>query len=416
MVKKQLWKICYNKFIKYLFIIEMEIKKKHLLTFLFSGLIIYTIIAFLLYSYNPFKLEEKYDLPMNILLIIFGFVILSLFIFFQLKLNEFNDYKKLFKIIFSFILIFLLLLATIYLIIFLVQNPTMNVVFTVFTRLLEILIILFTLSFLYRLFSSSLLEIEKKYPNLGLFIYIVLYLPCLIGDFIDLFREQYKITSKTTWIIFFIQLLLIGLYILIPIFKNLYNKQFIPFVKNNFPSLYKNFFHSNYTILQDEPIYTNHEKVLGTFQNLKGIENNDFNYNYGLYFDLWINPQPPNTNPAYSKDSNLMNYANKLIISYYNNNLQFKALNSNGNYDVVYKTKNFLYQSWNNIALNYYSGNVDIFINNELVSTLSGVIPYMRVDNVISGKNNGIYGGIKNIIYSDKPFTLRNIRQLSFTL
>jgi hypothetical protein len=416
MVKKQLWKICYNKFIKYLFIIEMEIKKKHLLTFLFSGLIIYTIIAFLLYSYNPFKLEENYDVPMNILLIIFGFVILSLFIFFQLKLNEFNDYKKLFKIIFSFILIFLLLLATIYLIIFLVQNPTMNVVFTVFTRLLEILIILFTLSFLYRLFSSSLLEIEKKYPNLGLFIYIVLYLPCLIGDFIDLLREQYKITSKTTWIIFFIQLLLIGLYILIPIFKNLYNKQFIPFVKNNFPSLYKNFFHSNYTILQDEPIYTNHEKILGTFQNLKGIENNDFNYNYGLYFDLWINPQPPNTNPAYSKDSNLMNYANKLIISYYNNNLQFKALNSNGNYDVVYKTKNFLYQSWNNIALNYYSGNVDIFINNELVSTLSGVIPYMRVDNVISGKNNGIYGGIKNIIYSDKPFTLRNIRQLSFTL
>ena len=258
MVKKQQWKICYNKFIKYLFIIEMEIKKKHLLTFLFSGLIIYTIIAFLLYSYNPFKLEEKYDLPMNILLIIFGFIILSLFIFFQLKLNEFNDYKKLFKITFSFILIFLLLLVTIYLIIFLVQNPTMNVVFSVFTRLLEILIILFTLSFLYRLFSSSLLEIEKKYPNLGLFINIVLYLPCLLGDFIDLLREQYKITSKTTWIIFFIQILLIGLYILIPIFKNLYNKQFIPFVKNNFPSLHEKFFHSNYTILQDEPIYTNH--------------------------------------------------------------------------------------------------------------------------------------------------------------
>lgn len=394
----------------------MEIKKKHLLTFLFTGLIIYTITAFFLYSYNPFKLEEKYDLPMNIILIIFGFIILSLFIFFQLKLNEFNDYKKLFKITFSFILILLLLLGTIYLIIVLVQNPTMNVFFSIFTRILEILIVLFTLSFLYKLFSSSLPGIEKAYPNLGLFINIVLYLPCLLGDFIDLLREQYKITSKTTWIIFFIQLILIGLYILIPIFKNLYNKQFIPFVKENFPSLYNKFFHSNYTILQEDPIYTNHEKVLGTFQNLKGIQDKNFNYNYGLYFDLWINPQPPSTNPAYSKDSNLMNYANKLIISHYNNNLMFKALNSNGDYDLVYKTKNFLYQSWNNIAINYYSGNVDIFINNELVATLPGIIPYMRVDNVISGKNNGIYGGIKNIIYSDKPFTLRNIRQLSFTL
>lgn len=394
----------------------MEIKKKHLSTFLFSGLIIYTIIAFLVYSYNPFKLEENYDLPMNIILILFGFIILSLFIFFQLKLNEFNDYKKLFKIIFLFILILLLLLGTIYLIIVLVQNPTMNVFFSIFTRLLEILIILFTLSFLYRLFSSSLSGIEKKYPNLGLFINIILYLPCLLGDFIDLLREQYKITSKTTWIIFFIQIILIGLYILIPIFKKLYNKQFIPFVKNNFPSLYNNYFHSNYTILQEEPIYTNHEKLLGTFQNLKGIKSKNFNYNYGLYFDLWINPQPPNTNPAYSKDTNLMNYANKLVISYNNNNLQFKALNSNGDYDVVYKTKKILYQSWNNIAINYYSGNVDIFINNELVATLPGIIPYMMVDNVISGKNNGIYGGIKNIIYSDKPFTLRNIRQLSFTL
>ena len=65
----------------------------------------------------------------------------------------------------------------------------------------------------------------------------------------------------------------------------------------------------------------------------------------------------------------------------------------------------------------YIKENINrLVINNELVATLPGIIPYMMVDNVISGKNNGIYGGIKNIIYSDKPFTLRNIRQLSFTL
>ena len=72
MVKKPLWKICYNKYIKYLFIIEMEIKKKHLLTFLFIGLFIYSILAFFLYSYNPLKIEKNYDLTMNIILIVFG--------------------------------------------------------------------------------------------------------------------------------------------------------------------------------------------------------------------------------------------------------------------------------------------------------------------------------------------------------
>ena len=406
--------------IKYLFIIVMEIiKKKHLLTFLFSGLITYTIIAFFLYSYNPFKFEEKYDIIMNIVLIIFGFIILSLFIFFQLKLNEFNkfnEYNKLFKILYFFISILLLILGIILIIIILIKNPTINTVFTLFTRVLEIFIFLFTLTFLYKLFSSSLSRIEKSYPNLVLIINIILYLPCLLGDLIDLFKEQYKITSKTTWIIFFIELILIGIYLLIPLFKNLYNKQFIPFIKKNFPSLYNKHFHSNYTFLQQDPIYTNHEKVLGTFQNLKGIQDKNYNYNYGLYFDLWINPQPPSTNSAYSKDSNLLNYANKLIISYYNNNLLFKALNNNGDYETVFKTKKIRYQRWNNIAINYYASNVDIFINNRLVATLPGIIPYMRVDNVISGKNNGIYGGIKNIIYSDKPLTLRNIRQLSFSL
>ena len=394
----------------------MEIKKTHLLSFLFVGLLIYTILAFFLYSYNPLQLSDKYDLPMNIFLIMFGFVLLSLFIFFQIKLNEFQNYKQLFKITMGFILIITILFAAIYLTIFLIQNPSMNVIFSIITRIIEIFIVLLTITFIYKLLGSSLSFIEKKYPNLGLLLNIVLYLPCLLGDFIDLMREQYKITSKTTWIILFIQFILIGMYILIPIIKNFYNKQFTPYIKKTFPSFYKNFFHSSYTILQENPIYTNNEKVLGTFQNLQGVKEPNYNYNYGLYFDLWINPQPPNTNPAYSKDSNLLNYANKLIISYYNNNLLFKALNSNGEYETVFKTDKILYQRWNNIAINYLAGNVDIFINNQLVATLPGIIPYMRVDNVVSGTNNGIYGGIKNIIYSDKPFTLSNIRSLSFSL
>ena len=417
MEKKQLWKICYNKYIKYLFIIGMDIvKKKYLMTFMFFGLIIYSLIAWIIYLKNPFKLDKKYDLPMNIGLIIFGFVILSSFIFLELDLKEFHNYKKLFKIILYFLLIFLLIAATIYFTILIVENPNMNTIVSIFTRILQISIILFSLTLLYRYLSSSLPIFEKKYPNLGLLINIILYLPCLIGDTIDLWREQYKITSKTTLIIFYLELFLIGLYILIPIFKKLYNKHFVPFIKNNLPYIYNKFFHSNYTILQEDPIYTNEEKTLGTFPNFKDSKKKEYNYNYGLYFDLWINPQPANTNIDYSRETPLMNYANKLVIYYYNNELIFKALKNNDEYETVFKTKNFLYQSWNNIAINYYSGSVDIFINNELVGTLNGIIPYMKVDNIIAGSINGIYGGIKNIIYSDKPLSLSNIRYLSFSL
>ena len=81
---------------------------------------------------------------MNIGFIIFGFIILSSFIFLELDLKEFHNYKKLFKIILYFLLIFLLLAATIYLTIFIVENPNMNTIISIFTMILQIFIILFS--------------------------------------------------------------------------------------------------------------------------------------------------------------------------------------------------------------------------------------------------------------------------------
>lgn len=394
----------------------MEVKNKNLLSFLFVSLLIYTIIAFFIYSYNPFKFSEKFDMPMNIILILLGFIFLTVFIFFQLKLSDFKDYKKFFKILGSFIIILLALIFMIYFIIIIIQNPTMNNIFSIITRIIEISIFILTLTFIFKLLESSLTKIDQQYPNIGLLINLILYIPCLVGDFIDFFKQQYNITTKTTWIIFFTQLILVGLYILIPIIKNVYNKQFLPLIKNNFPKLYHNYFESQYTYLQIDPIYTNNEKILGTFQNLNLSDSKNFNYNYGIYFDLWINPQPPSTNPSYSRETNILNYGNKLIISYKDNKLLFKALNNKGNYETVFVEKQFIYQRWNNIAVNYFGGTVDVFINNELVGTLSNIVPYMKVDKVISGKNNGIYGGVKNILYSDKPLSLSNINNLSFSL
>ena len=69
---------------------------------------------------------------------------------------------------------------------------------------------------------------------------------------------------------------------------------------------------------------------------------------------------------------------------------------------VVYESSDFLLQKWNHIFINYDGGTLDVFINNDLVSSSPSVIPYMRNDLIYSGIDNGIHGGISNVVYFDE--------------
>ena len=45
---------------------------------------------------------------------------------------------------------------------------------------------------------------------------------------------------------------------------------------------------------------------------------------------------------------------------------------------------------------------MDIFIDNNLVVSKTGIAPYMTLDNITAGSKNGINGGIKNVLYFNK--------------
>jgi hypothetical protein len=70
----------------------------------------------------------------------------------------------------------------------------------------------------------------------------------------------------------------------------------------------------------------------------------------------------------------------------------------NGN-RIIYTNNNFLLQKWNNIIINYNGGTMDIFLNGTLVKSSIEVLPYHTYDNLVIGENNGIKGGICNIVY-----------------
>jgi hypothetical protein len=83
---------------------------------------------------------------------------------------------------------------------------------------------------------------------------------------------------------------------------------------------------------------------------------------------------------------------------------------------IIYVDKNVLLQKWNNIIINYNGGTFDVFINGDLVKSSIEVVPYYTYDNLTIGENNGIKGGICNVIYFRKPLNANNIYYIYHTV
>lgn len=175
--------------------------------------------------------------------------------------------------------------------------------------------------------------------------------------------------------------------------------------------------------LINQPINTNVETALASYEQLNGSI--DPHYKYAISFWVYIDSAPPNTNSNYSKYTSLLNYGNKPNIMYnaeknslkiIMQQLDYKEKGSNKLIDfdengnrIIYIDNNYLLQKWNNIIINYNGGTLDIFVNKKLVKSALGVVPYMTNDSLTVGENDGINGGICNLVYFNNPLTINQI-------
>ncbi len=367
--------------------------------YLFLELIVLISLFLILYKWQPFGLVDRYPALINLFwLIVIFLMTVSYFFVRQKALEKFdNSLNDLFikgcatlAGIFTIVALVILFVWGIY------QFPDF---YTFVLAVLNILIFAGFLGAIYLLF--------KKYgpaapdnPYIKFFKNVVLYIPCVIIDVIEYFKYQYKITTRTVWILLGLEILLISLRFIIPY---LFKKVIKLTTKNG-------------TKLLNEPIYLNNKKALGSFTDESEEQDDDdekskINYHYCVSAWFYINPQPPNTSKAYTKYTNILNYGNKPRIQFNSleNTLRIQTELNNNKFITIYTKKNIDYQKWQNIVINYAGGTMDVFMNGELVASKPKIIPYMSHENVTTGADNGIHGGICNVVYYDKLLSKSDI-------
>jgi hypothetical protein len=186
--------------------------------------------------------------------------------------------------------------------------------------------------------------------------------------------------------------------------------------------------------LLSEPITTENETILATYDKLNVTSltssNVDFNYNYGISFWFYINALSPNTKVSYSKFASLLSYGNKPNILYnatknelivtiqQSQDSKNTKLNDVLSYDsdgnlLVYTNPDIMLQKWNNMVINYTYGTLDIFLNGDLVKSAHVDIPYMTLDDLVIGEPNGINAKINNVEYFKDALTASEISKVS---
>jgi len=380
------------------------------------ALVVNIAIISSIYYYNPYEVSDKY--PLHTFLIVLLILLLTVITFFFVRVNKeinnaptpsfimykklplFNQYKEYLKEN-GYLLLYLVLtiISVYFLSVFLRNNDlTVDTFQSIFIQLVNVLMIVGAFSILYTIIKEGVSEPDKNETRvyvlvLSLLKNIIFYVPCLFLDIIEFVKTEYHITTKTVWIVLLIEIILIFLYVVLPpLFNKLTTHDGIP--------------------LLTECIYLNRKRSLGTFETLHKIkdnavakpdeiENSKFKYTYAISGWFYINPQPPNTSPAYTKYATILDYGKKPLIQFNSlkNTLRVQCETSNGNLKTLYETKNTKFQKWNNIVVNYDGGTMDVFINGLLVSSTPELAPYMTYENVIVGQENGIQGGICNVIY-----------------
>jgi drug/metabolite transporter superfamily protein YnfA len=307
--------------------------------------------------------------------------------------------------LFSGIFIMLVLIACSY--VYTNLTPQNIVLGTYVLTIILGIIILLTLSILFTIINTHL----RSYTGWGgIFIRLLFYLPCLLIDFVEYMKQQFKLTTNTTYILFITELILIIFYLYFPKLatKVLSGTNGTPILSDSRFLTHEYSLNINNMMIKDKKSNKPHQETTKT----------TYREDFAISMWTYINPQPDNYS-AYHNESNIFTFAdNTPRITYYN---KPDDINSRNKLVFYYKEDQYTItnepQKWTNIVLNYSSNNLDIFINGELKRTFTITEPnnYDTLNEIVIGSKNGLDGAICNIAFFNKTlskFEINNIYKL----
>ena len=384
--------------------------------FFLAIFLFYTWFVFYIYYKNSFEFLTTYKTLSLLGFIAIGVLMLLLVIYSLAggmqavkQMGPFTSFIS--KIVSYFLGIAIVLGLIVYALTKVLKMPSTAVqIISIINFLLMMGLIALILSiFNFNLSSPSL--VKSSDTGLGfIFSFIVkliLYIPCFIIDCSNVILEQFNLAKKeyTVLIILLIEILLIAGRFLVPkLFNTVVNHDGIVLTDKVYPLEAKR----NVTI---PPSLMNMSK----------------NTNYGFSCWMYIHPSPLNTNEAYIENTTLVNLGNVPNIQFnaQKNSLVFlvDVVDVNGSSKTVVVPKSdsgkdivINYSTWNHVFVNFMDGNIDIFVNGELVMSSPNIIPFKNPNMLIIGSSPGIYGETCSLVYYKNPLLAENIRLMYNTM
>lgn len=360
--------------------------------FLFLQLSILTSLFLIIYKWDPLKITNKYPAFIDSFWLIFLFFMIVSYLSTIMDLG--GKFGKVILEAATLIAPLVLIITSILLLFWILDKiPSLT---TFLLTVISILILAGLIGIIILLYPKIGTNNKRENIYVSFIRNFIFYIPCLMIKLAKSIKYQWNITTRPIWIILGIEIILITLRFLIPYLFNLILSK------------------REGTILLSDPIYLNKEKTLGTFDDLHATDDNTElspKYHYSISAWFYINPQPPNTSGAYTKYTNILNYGNKPNVQFNSleNKLRVQVELNDKTFADIYTKKGIDFQKWHNIVINYDGGNMDIFLDGDLVSSKPGIIPYMSYENIIVGAENGINGGICNVVFHKKVLTKSDI-------
>jgi len=307
---------------------------------------------------------------------------------------------------------------------------------TILFNIVTILIVIVGLAIIFNQIHNFL-ERSIQNTTLKLIIELIFFLPCLLNDILKWFLNQIKMTPYFTYVLLFIELILILSYFYLPIL------------------LKKIVITNNGIVLQDAPFYINKGKriVIATSSDLLKTDTNDknnliyinnnnpFNKDYAL--SMWININP-HVNSK-DKEIEILSYGTTSIDDTGNPKSTYKpaifykststindktAPSNKDVYKIHLGSSNDFFeihvpnQRWNHFLFNYIDGKMaELWINGILERVFEfgqGIPPpiYDASDQISIGNTTptGTNGAICKVVYfnnSISPEQIRNIYNLT---